>query len=291
MATLQLTGKDLRAIGFPEGPVISVAMNVMNKQYKHHPKEAALQVLANVLAEPASFAADEVLGKIAGFLLPTEPKNTDEIALRSHGAPFNIFGAAYIEEGALQQMHTAMKLPVSVAGALMPDAHSGYGLPIGGVLATEGAVIPFGVGVDIGCRMCLSVFDMAPIELQNRETFFVRELNEATLFGAGKEFSKPSYNEVLDSPVFDAIPFVKALQSKEKSSWARRDRATISLSLAWWKSRTLMRRWGWKQACILACCRIRVRADWGPTLQIILPKSPKTNAACRKKRRTSRGST
>ena len=31
---------------------------------------------------------------------------------------------------------------------------SGYGLPIGGVLATENAVIPYGVGVDIGCRMC-----------------------------------------------------------------------------------------------------------------------------------------
>ena len=60
-----------------------------------------------------------------------------------------------IEQGAMHQMHTAAKLPVAVAGALMPDAHHGYGLPIGGVLATENAVIPYGVGVDIGCRMCL----------------------------------------------------------------------------------------------------------------------------------------
>jgi tRNA-splicing ligase RtcB (3'-phosphate/5'-hydroxy nucleic acid ligase) len=42
-----------------------------------------------------------------------------------------------------------MRLPVSVGGALMPDAHLGYGLPVGGVLATEGAVIPWAVGVDI----------------------------------------------------------------------------------------------------------------------------------------------
>ena len=42
----------------------------------------------------------------------------------------------------------------------MPDAHSGYGLPIGGVLAVENAVIPYGVGLDIGCRMCLSILDI-----------------------------------------------------------------------------------------------------------------------------------
>ena len=48
-------------------------------------------------------------------------------------------------------MHDAARLPVAVAGALMPDAHKGYGLPIGGVLATENAVIPYAVGV----RHCL----------------------------------------------------------------------------------------------------------------------------------------
>ena len=56
-------------------------------------------------------------------------------------------------------MANACALPVAVAGALMPDAHVGYGLPIGGVLATENAVIPYAVGVDIACRMKLTVFD------------------------------------------------------------------------------------------------------------------------------------
>ena len=60
---------------------------------------------------------------------------------------------------AKQQMNLAMRLPVTVGGALMPDAHAGYGLPIGGVLATDNAVIPYAVGVDIGCRMSLTVFD------------------------------------------------------------------------------------------------------------------------------------
>ena len=59
-----------------------------------------------------------------------------------------------------QQMRNACALPVAAAGALMPDAHVGYGLPIGGVLATENAVIPYAVGVDIACRMKMTVLDL-----------------------------------------------------------------------------------------------------------------------------------
>ena len=51
---------------------------------------------------------------------------------------------------------------MAAGAALMPDAHVGYGLPIGGVLALEGAVIPYAVGVDIACRMKLSVIDLPP---------------------------------------------------------------------------------------------------------------------------------
>ena len=74
--------------------------------------------------------------------------------------PFSIFGENEIDEKAKFQLYDALKLPVAVAGALMPDAHAGYGLPIGGVLATENAVIPYGVGVDIGYRMCLTIHPM-----------------------------------------------------------------------------------------------------------------------------------
>ena len=65
-----------------------------------------------------------------------------------------------LDANALQQMENACRLPVSVAAALMPDAHVGYGLPIGGVLATDNAVIPYAVGVDIACRVKLTVLDL-----------------------------------------------------------------------------------------------------------------------------------
>ena len=79
--------------------------------------------------------------------------------MRDLDAPHRIWGDN-LEATAVQQMKNACKLPVAVAGALMPDAHVGYGLPIGGVLATRDAVIPYAVGVDIACRMKLTVLDL-----------------------------------------------------------------------------------------------------------------------------------
>lgn len=60
-----------------------------------------------------------------------------------------------IEEGALIQAQNIASLPFAYKHiALMPDAHQGYGMPIGGVLAADGVVVPNAVGVDIGCGMC-----------------------------------------------------------------------------------------------------------------------------------------
>src|SRR6476659_2674197 len=80
---------------------------------------------------------------------PTEPPS----------APYRIWGQG-LEADAVRQMTNACKLPWAVAGALMADAHGGYGLPIGGVLATSNAVIPYAVGVDIACRMKLTVMNL-----------------------------------------------------------------------------------------------------------------------------------
>jgi tRNA-splicing ligase RtcB len=186
VAKLKLSGKELRAIGYPEGPVISIAMNVMEKNYRHSAKEVVMNILQSVLASPVEYENDAVLGMIAQQLMPKQVAEGVEISLNNTGIQFNVFGGEQIEAGAMNQMYQAAKLPIAVAGALMPDAHAGYGLPIGGVLATENSVIPYGVGVDIGCRMCLSVFDIDPKELIQKEHYFTRELNEATLFGGGR---------------------------------------------------------------------------------------------------------
>lgn len=214
MSKLKITGKELRAIGFPEGPVISVAMNVMQKNYKYHGKEEVMELLQKVLANPIEYKDDAVLALIAEQLVPKEKKEGADISLNQTGIQFNVFGQEHIEEGAMHQMYQAAKLPVSVAGALMPDAHSGYGLPIGGVLATDNAVIPYGVGVDIGCRMCLSLFDINPKELTDKESYFARELGEATLFGSGAQFDRAADHEVMDNELFFQLPLLKRLHGR-----------------------------------------------------------------------------
>jgi tRNA-splicing ligase RtcB len=82
------------------------------------------------------------------------------------------------------------------------------------VLATSNAIIPYGVGVDIGCRMCLSIFDIDPKQLETRDSYFSRELNEATLFGAGQEFKKRTDHEVLYRKEFSEIEVLRGLRDK-----------------------------------------------------------------------------
>ncbi len=214
MSKLKITAKELRAIGYPESPVIPVAMNAIEKHYKHYKKEEAMEILKAVLASPIEYKNDAILGVIAERLLPKEDLREPEISLNNSGVHFNTFGAEHIEQGAFHQMYTAVKIPVAVAGALMPDAHHGYGLPIGGVLATDNAVIPYGVGVDIGCRMCLSIFDIDAKELTNREQFFAREINEATLFGSGATFDQAENHEVMEDEAFYSTPLLKGLHGR-----------------------------------------------------------------------------
>lgn len=214
MKKLKLTGKQLRAIGFPEGPVVAVAINTAARQLKHFSEAEALDLLKKLVDKPEDFLDDEKLSPIARKLMPPPPPDNPEIELEQEGVPVNIFGQEHIEDGALQQIYTAARLPVSQAAALMPDAHSGYGLPIGGVLATKNAVIPYGVGVDIGCRMCLSLFDIPVADLKERESYFVREINAATKFGSGGQWDQPSDHEVLDSALFQELPLLRGLHGK-----------------------------------------------------------------------------
>ncbi|PJF47504.1 MAG: RtcB family protein [Chloroflexi bacterium] len=133
-------------------------------------------------------------------------------AVRPTPLAYAVWGEEHIDAASRAQMDNAMRLPVSVAGALMPDAHVGYGLPIGGVLATVGAVIPYAVGVDIACRMRLSVFDAPPNLLDQQEGRFEKALRENTRFGAGAEWKPPREDPILDDPDWRATPLLRHLK-------------------------------------------------------------------------------
>ncbi len=135
---------------------------------------------------------------------------------RETPAPWRQWGDG-LEEQAVTQMANACALPVSVAGALMPDAHLGYGLPIGGVLATEGAVIPYAVGVDIACRMKLSVYDQPAAGLPGQRDRLAKALENETRFGIGASFRERREHDVMDRD-WNVSPVTKRFRDR---AWAQ----------------------------------------------------------------------
>lgn len=212
MSNFKVGGKTLLELGYSKSPVFRLAINVMDEHFSHLTRDEAIDILKKVLADPAAYVADDKLGKVAEQLLsPTAP---EEIALRETPVPYAVFGLDNIADGAIQQLNNAVRLPVAVAGSLMPDAHQGYGLPIGGVLAADNAVIPYGVGVDIGCRMCLSILDLPEQSLLINEGEYKKQLVNWTKFGAGVEWKKREADPVLERNEFKEIRFVKNLFDK-----------------------------------------------------------------------------
>lgn len=130
-----------------------------------------------------------------------------------------VWGQDQIDPNAISQMDAAMSIAPAVAGALMPDAHLGYGLPIGGVLALDNAVCPYAVGVDIACRMKLSIFNIEPEYLDSEKQHFIDVLRRNTMFGVGVE-NRRDY----DHPVLDLLPW-----SVSPSIIENRDRAIKQL--------------------------------------------------------------
>lgn len=213
MAKWKLRGKDLREIGFDEGPIIGKVITVVKRHFKHHSPQMVLKTLKAVRLNPEAFTGDPILEPIATTLLGKEKERQKEQKLLAKPQAYHVFGQEHIAENAQEQMNVAMRLPIATAGALMPDAHHGYGLPIGGVLATNNAVIPYGVGVDIGCRMCLTLYDMAPAKLQKDRKLFKKWLGDNSRFGFDT-FADPMPDPILDHSAFREIPVVKRLRQK-----------------------------------------------------------------------------
>ncbi|MBF0242782.1 MAG: RtcB family protein [Desulfamplus sp.] len=127
-------------------------------------------------------------------------------------ATYQIWGEN-LDPEAIIQMDQACSLPVSVKGALMPDAHKGYGLPIGGVLAVDNAVIPYAVGVDIACRVSMTILDIPYSEFEANRGRFKVALEKETKFGVGEEFSNPKPHKVMDEN-WSFCTVVKSLKDK-----------------------------------------------------------------------------
>ena len=212
MSGKKLRINEIKKAGFQDGRVIQVIQDVMMRQLKDLNKKSKLSLLKRVRDNPDKYRDDPILGIIADVATEVKAEKPSP-GLKVKRSHYKIYGAENIEPGTLEQMDRAMQLPIAVKGALMPDAHLGYGLPIGGVLATEDEVIPYGVGVDIGCRVCMSVFPHPVTDMRDKTEQLRRIIMDNTRFGFA-EFEKPVDHEVLSRAEFKEINIVKSLKEK-----------------------------------------------------------------------------
>ena len=189
--------KQLIGLGVPEDCVAEAVDAIHRDAKSSHPMPLRpRKLIPKILDAPEVYLANDSYGDFARRLIAWQHEDQSDtpIDYRQWGED--------LDQASRQQMENACRLPMAVAAALMPDAHSGYGLPIGGVLALKDAVVPYAVGVDIACRMKLSVTDL-PLEwLQKNDPVQCRPLDEAlqkgTLFGTGKDWKRPYQHDVLD---------------------------------------------------------------------------------------------
>ena len=219
----KISPKELNQIGYYDTDLIKAAGKTAKSLQKsgHYSKETILKILQELLEEPEKFLHDIDFNIVAQKAQELKEKNKlakeqqAGFELKEEIPPYQIYGAEHIEEGALSQMNVAMSLPISLTGALMPDAHQGYGLPIGGVLATEeNKIIPYAVGVDIACRMCMSIFELDAGYLDKNKNKFKNLLLKNTCFGTGKGFDKPLHDDLFDKAEWNATKIIRDLKKK-----------------------------------------------------------------------------
>jgi len=210
-----LKNKELSKLGYTNDVARSLAINTISKHFKHHTKDEVTSLLSNIKAAPENYLNDEILSRIAATFMDAEqPRQFQSYSLLEQTGQLKIWGSKDIERSAKKQMELAMSLPITLQGALMPDAHTGYGLPIGGVLATDAAVIPFAVGVDIGCRMALTIIEESESLFRSHSHQLKTALREWTHFGNEGSLEVQQEHEVLDHPAFHATDFLKRLRGK-----------------------------------------------------------------------------
>jgi tRNA-splicing ligase RtcB len=203
--------KDLIRLGVPPGEPNRRGIDFISRYILKGLDKTKLEAeVEAVLKNPGQFVDDDLRGEFAKCLLrcPRE--------IREATARWKQWGEG-LEPEAINQMGRACQLPIAVAGALMPDAHVGYGLPIGGVLATDRAVIPYAVGVDIACRMKLTVLDLPVRELDRMRERLTRAIEAETRFGVGATFQRRREHPVLEAD-WSISPVTK--QNKDRA-WSQ----------------------------------------------------------------------
>jgi len=196
-----IKAKELLNIGFKQGPVIgSLLKSEASAKCAGISSQDRKETVRSLFTDPLTFKSDEHFGEAAEMW--NNILNPTNLYSFSEDKPLAVWGEDNIDENTTEQMLRALSIPPAVRGAMMPDSHLGYGLPIGGVLAMDNAVMPFGVGVDIACRMMLSVVPIGADDdiIVSKEHTITAAIEKHTRFGLGAEFARSGrrQHEVMD---------------------------------------------------------------------------------------------
>ncbi len=208
--------RELAGLGVPPGDPMRIAgESVQQALAAGRTRDEIRAAVRDVVGAPEEFLDEPHFASLARAL-GRVAESQRHFRPRSSPAPYARWGDE-IDDASVEQMESACALPVSVRGALMPDAHVGYGLPIGGVLATHNSVIPYAVGVDIACRMKMTVLDLPETALRGETDRLKNALQRETSFGIGAKFKNRRQHDVLD----EDWSVTKITQDHRDKAWSQ----------------------------------------------------------------------
>lgn len=182
------------------------------KEYHGHPEYAKIaKGAAKLVKEDKTIPAATIL-----LWAKKEWGAQNYLQMKPKSVSIKLFGELgnHIPYNAYDQMQTALRIPPAIRGALMPDAHHGYSVPIGAVVELENAISPAYIGYDISCMVMLSIIEMRVGDFLNLKKNLATELRKQTRFGVGSQFDKPRDHEVMDDSRWNEIEILKQLKNK-----------------------------------------------------------------------------
>lgn len=153
---------------------------------------------------------------LLSWVAETFTPNT-KATMRATVAPLTVYGESLIDPLAFEQMYQVLHIPVALRGALMPDAHKGYAMPIGGVAVLKDAVSPSFVGYDISCMMAASFFSIDPTTFEAHREHLAQVLRSVTSFGKGAATPQthPDFSAaIMDDPRWNETAILRSLKSQ-----------------------------------------------------------------------------
>lgn len=163
-----------------------------------------------IAKDVANFAKTHLYSEIVAYIdaLPFTPK----VSMLTSPQPLNIFGKGLIEQSAIDQMNTCLSIPVALRGALMPDAHLGYAMPIGGVIELDNAISPSFVGYDISCMVMLTIFQLKHKDFMANRRDYANILKSVTRFGRDTFDEGKRQHPIMSDSRWNETPLLQHLQ-------------------------------------------------------------------------------